>query len=192
MQRAETRRGGEEGETRGSWHLFRDVWMIRRDVRPSKVLGLFVSGFTIGETRVGLKTETCWKEERGMTKSWVVSWERFFFGGADLINLLFYLALLLNRSATRGGRPPKTAFRWMKVSWLNLGQFPSTEVWYFSIIPHSNACPSTVFRMPRGIRSAESGSWRQEAWVKAPAWLLARVTRLNETVNLAGPAFPPL
>lgn len=47
--------------------------MIRRDVRPSKVLGLFVSDFIIGETRVGLKTETCWKGERGMTKSWVVS-----------------------------------------------------------------------------------------------------------------------
>lgn len=41
---------------------------------------------------------------------------KIFFWGGYLINLLFYLALLLNRSATRGGRPPKTAFRWMKVS----------------------------------------------------------------------------
>lgn len=54
--------------------------MIRRDVRPSKVLGLFVSDFIIGETRVGLKTETCWKGERGMTKSWLVE-KDFFFGG---------------------------------------------------------------------------------------------------------------
>ena len=47
--------------------------MIRRDVRPSKVLGLFVSVFAIGERRMGLKTETCWKGERGLTKSCVVS-----------------------------------------------------------------------------------------------------------------------
>lgn len=31
--------------------------MIRGDVKPSEVLSLFVSVSTIGETRVGLKTE---------------------------------------------------------------------------------------------------------------------------------------
>lgn len=41
--------------------------MIRGDVKPSEVLSLFVSVSTIGETRVGLKTEKdLRKGEKGM------------------------------------------------------------------------------------------------------------------------------